>query len=179
MISRKKAIPRNLQIKAASQPMISSPAPRLYTTTTTIPGQTTGYDVFILVDFSGSMNESDCLYISKFQYAMQVMMIVSESLQHLPGINLEVLAFTADRYFNDLLCNNFDLAGVKVASRRARTILLPSFFGPPFLKCVNGTRFSASESNIIKLECLFNCRFRTDQWICYTFQYLNFRILKP
>jgi cobalamin biosynthesis protein CobT len=135
--------------------LISSPTPRLYTTT--IPGQTAGYDVSILVDSSGSMNECDSHYISKFQYAMQAMMILSESLHHLPGINLEVLAFTADRYFNvprgkatacpgdnviytlkafhqrstgdipsfhefarhnDLLCNNFDLAAVKVASRR-------------------------------------------------------------
>ena len=135
--------------------LISSPTPRLYTTT--IPGRISGYDVSILVDSSGSMNESDSHSISKFQYAMQAMIILSESLKNIPGINFEVLTFTADRYFNvhkrkaiacpgdnviyplkafhnrstqyissfyefarrhDLLCNNFDLAAVKVASRR-------------------------------------------------------------
>ena len=127
---------------------------------------------------------------------MQAMIILSESLKNLPGINFEVLTFTADRYFNvhkrkaiacpgdnviyplkafhnrstqyissfyefarrhDLLCNNFDLAAVKVASRRLlsyntgnRKLLIVLSDGYP--ACDNNSSREVLRSYIVELS---------------------------
>ncbi|MBW8003184.1 MAG: hypothetical protein FVQ80_14385 [Planctomycetes bacterium] len=136
--------------------ILTDTCPRIYTRT--IPGRTNGYDVSILLDVSGSMGRlAGYNKNTKFYYSSQAMIVLAKAFTELPGINFEIIAFTADKYFNlktgktifsgpnnvlyplksfdqkdmgiipyfydfairnNISYQNFDLAAVKVASKR-------------------------------------------------------------
>jgi len=78
----------------------SSPNPRIFTRR--IEGRQFGYDVSLLMDCSGSMGgfSNDILKgCSKIEKAYKTLVILAEALHGLSGINLEILAFTADSQF--------------------------------------------------------------------------------
>ena len=93
---------------------VSSPNPRIFTRE--VKGRQFGYDVSLLMDCSGSMGAFStdihtCL--EKIDMAYKTLVILAEALRGLSGINLEILAFTADSQYKpgwprskDDDCNN-------------------------------------------------------------------------
>jgi len=79
---------------------VSSSNPRIFTRE--VKGRQFGYDVSLLMDCSGSMGEfSSDIHTcsSKIDMAYKTLVILAEALHGLSGINLEILAFTADQQY--------------------------------------------------------------------------------
>jgi cobalamin biosynthesis protein CobT len=76
--------------------IVTSPVPRIFTRK--LEGRKFGYDVTLLMDCSGSMGEFSFKESrdSKIMKAYEALVILAEALRGLSGINLEILAFTAD-----------------------------------------------------------------------------------